>query len=211
MAKVKQPKAKINRNVSNQSVRTDRIKLLVIHTTEGPNRDGLGDLEGLADYFDSPKSQVSSTVAIDGEGFSARLMPDASKPWTQASYNSVSLSIENIGYSATTRDEWFKKYPRQLAANSRWLAYWSDKHKIPLRRAVTLSGGVQKNGVATHKQLGVYGGNHGDPGRGYPIKYVLLLARYIKLKAKNPKSAKFKRVRKKVNRIRKHYNLKPLK
>lgn len=211
MAKVQEPKVRVRENVANQSARSDAPKILVIHTTEGPNSKGLGDLQGIAAYFDNPSVQASSTIVVDGEGHSARLMSDQAKPWTQASYNSVSLSIENIGYAATTREDWFKNYHNQLATNAKWLAYWSDEWDIPLRKAITISGGVQRTGVASHKQLGQYGGGHVDPGAGYPINYVIKLARYHKLKAKAPNSKRFKRARNKVNKIRKHYGKELLK
>jgi len=210
MGKVKEPKHEVHANVVNQSQRTDTIKLLVIHTTEGPNKPGVSDVQGVADYFDNPAVEASSTIVVDGEGLSGRLMSDSAKPWTQASYNSQSLSIENIGYAATTRDDWFNKYHPQLVTNARQLAYWSDTHGIPLRRAITKLGGVQRSGVASHKQLGSYGGGHVDPGSGYPFRYVIWLARYYKLKDTKPNSRAFKKARKKVNGIRKHYGIKEL-
>ena len=206
-----EPTVRVMENVSNQSARTDSIKILVLHTTEGPNSKGLGDLKGIASYFDNPSVEASSTIVVDGEGFSARLMSDSAKPWTQASYNSVSLSIENIGYASTSKEDWFDKYHNQLATNAKWLAFWSDKYGIPLRKAITLSGGVQRTGVATHSQLGQYGGGHSDPGSGYPLKYILKLARYHKLKANAPNSKKFKRAKNSVNKIRKHYGIEEVK
>ena len=208
---VSQPKTVINASVANQSVRSGYPKILVIHTTEGPNSKGTGDLKGIASYFDRPEVEASSTIVVDGEGFSGRLMPDSSKPWTQASYNSVSLSIENIGYAATSKEDWFNKYHNQLETNAAWLAYWSDEWEIPLRRAITLSGGVQRSGVATHKQLGQYGGGHVDPGQGFPLKYILKLARYYKLKAKAPNSKRFKAARNSVNKIRRYYGIEEVK
>lgn len=208
---MRQPTTKLKTNVVNQSTRTAPIKLIVIHTAEYPNKPGIADLEWIADFFDNPSVQASSTIATDGQGNTARLMSDKAKPWTQAAYNSYSLSVENIGYSRTTREEWFDKYHKQLAANAKWIAYWSIKHKIPIRRAWTVGGGIQRSGVATHKQLGAAGGGHGDPGRGYPIKYVMKLARYYKLKSERPDSDAFKRARRQVNKIRKYYGINPVK
>lgn len=208
---MKKPNYIFETNVSNKDARSDIPKIMVAHTTEGPNKKGLDDVKGISSYFDNPSVQASSTIVTDGEGNTARLMPDSAKPWTQASYNSVSLSIENIGYASTTRNEWFKLYHNQLKANAYQFAYWSHLHKIPLRRAVTLFGGVQRTGIASHKQLGSYGGGHSDPGRGYPFKYVIWLARYYKLKATRPNSKAFRKAKKKVNNIRKHYRIAPVK
>lgn len=204
---MKQPKVEFRTDVVNRSSRNGSIKLMVIHTAEYPNKKGIDDLKWIANFFNTPSVQASSTIATDGQGNTARLMSDSAKPWTQSAYNSASLSIENIGYMKTTKDEWFKKYHDQLKANAKWIAYWSDKHDIPIRRAWTVGGGIQRSGVATHKQLGAAGGGHGDPGRGYPAGYVIKLARYYKLKEKRPNSDEFLRAKRQVNKIRKNYGI----
>lgn len=198
------------RFVRNQSSRDGAVpKLIVLHTTESHNRPGVSDLESLASFFDNPAVQASSHIANDAEGNDCRMVPDQMKAWTQANYNPVCLSIEQIGFAATTRDEWFQNASHQLANSARWIAHWSIARGIPIRRAVTLFGGVQRSGVASHKQLGSTGGGHVDPGSGYPFKYVLLLARFFRLQQTRKKGdAGLEKARRKVNRIRKHYGLK---
>lgn len=107
------------------------------------------------------------------------------------------------------RQEWFDNCSRQLANSARWIAYWSVRFNIPIRRAWTIAGGVQRSGVASHAQLGSAGGGHHDPGSGYPFKYVLLLARFFRLqKTRRKGDADLEKARRKVNRIRRHYGLK---
>ena len=202
-------------NVANQSDRTADPRIIVLHTTQGHNRPGLSDLQGLASYFDNPANQVSSHVANDAEGHDARFVPDHRKAWTCAAYNSLSLNIEQIGFARpgtpAGRRAWFDEAAHQLANTARWIAYWSRYHGIPIRRAVTIAGGVQRSGVASHSQLGSAGGGHSNPGSSYPMNYVLWLARYFKLRELGRTDSRaFKRARRKANRIRRHYGLKEL-
>jgi len=173
--------------VANQSSRGGILPdLIVLHVTTDPNsptppvvRDqpGIKDLERLGAYFDDPRTQVSSHVANDADGNDARYVADGSKAWTQVAFNSVGLSIEQIGSVAYQRRNWMVNRRPQLDDTARWIAHWHRRWGIPIRRAEVSGGIVIRSGVATHKQLGRAGGNHSDPGPGYPFAYVLRLAR----------------------------------
>jgi N-acetylmuramoyl-L-alanine amidase-like protein len=156
----------ITANVVNQSSRNGvKPRLIVLHTTEGHNRPGLADLRGLVSFFDNPANQVSSHVANDAEGNDARMVPDERKAFTQASFNSVSLSIEQIAFAAQD------SFPEaQLRNTAQWIAHWSKKFGIPIERST-------QHGVCQHADLGVAGGGHRDCGPNYPLGKVLELAR----------------------------------
>lgn len=209
----RRPNPEITRSVVNQSSRYGVApSLIVLHITVSHNRDGLSDIRSIADFFDRSSTQASSHVVNDQEGFDGVLVPDSRKAWTQSTYNPPALSIEQIHYSAlTSRHEWMRLSPRQLANTALWIAHWSIKHGIPIRRAWTPNSGiVARSGVATHKQLGSSGGGHVDPGNGYPMQYVLWLARYFKSLNTQKGSAWHQRCRNEVNGRRKHHGLKPL-
>jgi|GEM_PF-2004008 len=205
-------KPEVKHNVRNQSSRDGkRPRLIVLHTTEGHNRPGVGDLSDLANFFDRADVEASSHVANDAEGHDARMVPDDRKAWTQSSFNPVCLSIEQIGFASTKRAEWAKQASRQLYNTAGWIAYWSGKHDIPIRRGIGVAGAAVRSGVVSHAQLGIAGGGHVDPGSGYPFRYVLRLARLIRLEAEGKKGTPaYDKARRKVNRIRKHYGLKPV-
>jgi N-acetylmuramoyl-L-alanine amidase len=160
------PRPKITANVVNQSSRNGvKPRLIVLHTTEGHNRPGLDDLRGLVSFFNNPSAQVSSHVANDAEGNDARMVPDDRKAFTQAAFNSVALSIEQIGFASQ------KKFPEpQLRNTALWIAHWSKRHGIPIKRSTT-------HGICQHKELGAQGGGHSDCGPNYPIDEVLSMAR----------------------------------
>jgi hypothetical protein len=161
-----EPKPKIVASVVNQSSRRGlKPRIIVLHTTEGHNRPGLSDLQGLVSFFNNPSAQVSSHVANDAEGNDARIVPDEAKAFTQAAFNSISLSIEQIGFASQ------KEFPReQLENTARWIAHWSRKWNIPIKHSTS-------NGVCQHRDLGQAGGGHVDCGPNYPLDKVLAMAR----------------------------------
>jgi hypothetical protein len=166
---IAQPQPEITANVRNQSSRRGlKPRIIVLHTTEGHNRPGLTDLQGLVRFFDSPASQASSHVANDAEGNDARMVPDEAKAWTQAAFNAVALSIEQIGFASQTT------WPdAQLRNTASWVAHWSKRWDIPLVRSTA-------RGVCQHVDLGAAGGGHHDCGGAYPFDRVIALARELR-------------------------------
>jgi hypothetical protein len=166
LAQTVEPRPNITANVVNQSSRNGvKPRLIVLHTTEGHNREGLDDLRGLVSFFNNSANQVSSHIANDAEGNDARMVPDERKAFTQAAFNSLSLSIEQIGFASQ------KQFPEaQLRNTAQWIAHWSKRHGIPIQRSTT-------HGICQHKELGLKGGGHTDCGPNYPIDEVLAMAR----------------------------------
>ncbi len=172
---VKQPHVEITRVSPNSSSRNgSRPRRIVLHITVSHNRPGLADLRGMVEYLCRPSVQASSHVINDAEGHDARIVADHLKSWTQSAYNPDSLSIEQIEYSdKRTRAEWLAGNKRQLDNTAAWIAYWSRKYGIPITHSV-------QHGVCAHSDLGRAGGGHSDPGKFYPLDYVLEKARKIK-------------------------------
>lgn len=171
------PNVVYRRRSPNQSSRNGaRPSLIVIHSTESSNIKGSqSDLRGVTDYLCRPEVKASSQVIVDGDGNSARLVADSAKAWTQAYYNPWALSIEQVGRAAT--ENWTRDEIRETA---RWVARWSKKYGIPIRRAQVSNGRVVRSGVITHKRLGSLGGGHVDPGDRYPMQAMMRLARFYR-------------------------------
>lgn len=150
--------------------------LIVIHVTAGHNRPGITDLQGLAGWFANPASQVSSHVATDNEGLSARFVRDSEKAWHCAAYNRAALGIEQV--APGTGAEITRDMYRETA---RWTARWSQTYGIPIRKAVVSDGIVSRAGVTRHSDLGALGGGHSDPGP-YDMDAMLALARFYRSK-----------------------------
>ena len=140
-------------------------EIIVLHSTESHNAPGVADLQGLGGWFGNTAAQVSSHVATDGEGHSARFVADTDKAWHCMNFNRVSLGIEQIGQAAQT------SWPdAQVKATAAWIAFWSKKYGIPLTHSTS-------HGVCMHSDLGVAGGGHHDPGSSYPLGKVLAYAK----------------------------------
>lgn len=179
---VRRPYERIRRTVRNNGGRRPltSIQGITLHTTEGHDRPGIADLDGLGDFFDNPAIKASSHVAVDGEGHSARYVPDGRKAWTQAAYNGVMLSIEQIGFAKWSRWFWINRRNPQLRKVAQYIAWWSTEYDIPIRKGKESGGIVTKTGVFRHSELGAAGGGHSDPGKGYPLHTVLSMARGFK-------------------------------
>lgn len=160
------------------SQRTAKIQLIVVHATCSTNQHGNGDLAAIGEWFQNPQAQVSAHVCTDADGNSARYVPDRWKAWHCAGFNSPSLGVEQIGQ--TTGFRWRRPEVRETA---RWVALWSRHHDIPIRQGkVSQSGAVLRSGVVRHSDLGEKGGNHDDPGKGYPWRTLLALAAHYKVR-----------------------------
>lgn len=171
-----EPKVVIEVTTENCSSRAGaKPAIIVLHSTESSNRSGASDLAGVASWFRNPAARASAHVIVDAEGQSARVVRDVLKSWACAGYNAVSLNIEQIGYASQGR--WADA---EIDEAARWIAHWSRKWRIPIRKGRTLGGRVIRKGVVTHSSLGTIGGGHSDPGKGYPLRKVLRRAKRFK-------------------------------
>lgn len=149
---------------------THTPRRIVLHDTESHDVAGITDLSGIARFWHSQGLGYGAHVGVDKEGLSARYVSDTRIGWHVANRNTGSLGVEQIGFASFPLAVWWTR-PRQLRTVARWLAYWSDRYSIPLRVDVD-------NGVSTHAmQSKAYGGSHYDPGAGYPLRFVVQLAR----------------------------------
>lgn len=152
------------------------ISAIVLHDTESHNRKGASDLAAIGAVFH--EREASAHVCTDADGFSGRYVKDADKAWHVGAYNSATLGIEQIGFATDGRASW-RHRRHQLRETARWIAHWSLKYGIPIRKGAASAGQITKPGVVTHGSLGALGGGHWDPG-DYPIGFVLWLARGFK-------------------------------
>lgn len=168
------PNVVLRRRTPNRSARPagTPILLLVLHSTESHNRPGTGDLAAVCDWLARPETEASAHVIVDAEGQSARLVADEEKAWHCGVMNGVSLGVEQIGRAAQGKAAW-KDAPRELDETARWLARWSLKWDVPLRRGRVDGSRVREAGVVAHGELP---GDHWDPGE-YPFALVIDRAR----------------------------------
>lgn len=181
-----------------------RIHLLVLHTTEGD-----GTLAGLKSVFEN--EEASSHYGVDPHGKIARYVADQYKAWTECNFNPVGLSLEQIGFAAFTRTHWMRERHDQLEGTASWLVYGHIHYGIPLRKGEVANGGIVREGIVQHRDLGLIGCGHSDCGDGYPQDYVTLLARYYIAHKLHHASPHTLRLKKEVNAIRGRFDIPPIK
>ena len=156
----------ITQYVRNQSSSWSKKRLIVIHTSEGHNRQGLSDLYALASWFNNPVSKASAHKGIDAEGNKITMVADSRKAWHAGIVNSYSYGVEQIGFASSTKAFWIRNFHNGLVTFAKQIADWSIKDGIPIQHS-------KWRGICTHNELP---GEHWDPGPNYPLEYLLLLA-----------------------------------
>lgn len=148
--------------------------LIVVHATVSHNVHGLGDLQAIGHMFANSSFDASSHVCTDNEGHSARFVRDEDKAWHCMGYNRMSLGIEQIIMADG------KELTRDLyRETARWVARWSKKYHIPIRKGAVSGGRVIRSGVVRHSDLGPIGGGHADPGP-YDMEAMMNLAKFYR-------------------------------
>jgi hypothetical protein len=172
---------------------------LTLHTTEGANRPGVTDLTGLAAFFEH--EEADATWGVDAEGNRIRMKADSSAPWTNGFHeeNHRSVTIEQVGFSATSKRAWVREYHNGLLTVADIAANYKAQGKIRLRKG--------HGGINQHKDISGPGG-HTDCGCCYPQAYVTAWALYLYHSRKGHKT-RAKAYAAVVKRVQRRYGLKP--
>jgi len=148
------------------------VRLIVIHTAEGALT-----IESLGSFFSSRSSQASSHVGADDTvNTVGEYVKRADKAWTCADYNGVSVNIEMCAFASWSTDEWMR-HPNMLANCAAWISEEAAYYSIPITKLSPTDAQNNGRGVCFHSDLGISGVGHNDPGLGFPVDYVLSLAR----------------------------------
>ncbi len=149
----------VSRFVQNYSSRRGvRPRLFVLHYTVSPNRSGWSDVNAITSLFDTPSFQASSNYVVDNEGHCAYIVRESDKAWTQAGFNSVAVSVEQIN----TGSEPSYAGTAGLAKLARIISDSTARWHIPLRRGAVSGCTVTRAGIVDHNTLGACGGGHDD-------------------------------------------------
>jgi hypothetical protein len=150
-----------------------KVRLIVIHTAEGATT-----IESLGSFFQNPANQVSShTGADDKANTVGQYVQRGNKSWTCANYNPVAVQIEACGFASWSTDLWRSKHDQMLRNIAAWVKEESQAFGIPIVKLNASQAQGTGAGVCQHRDLGAGGGGHTDCGNGFPIDYVLDLAK----------------------------------
>jgi len=149
------------------------VRLIVLHTAEGATT-----YESLGNYFASSSSGVSSHVGIDDKrGKCGEYVSRGNKAWTQGNANPVSVAAELCGFASWSDSTWRNSHNNMLLNAADWVREEAAKFNIPITKLTASQAQGSGRGVCQHRDLGTWGGNHSDCGNGFPMDYVLDLAR----------------------------------
>lgn len=152
---------KLVRNYSGR--RGAPVLLGVIHWTGSRPTPGSA-ASGLAivNWFDQNAAQASSNEITDQDGRCWLVVPESQKAWTQAAYNSWSVSDEIVNQGVQPLFQQAKARATVVRLMRGWHARW----KMPYRRGQVTQNGcrVTRSGFLAHRDLGVCGGGHPDVG-----------------------------------------------
>ncbi len=150
---------------------------VVLHDTESHSTAGIEDIQGIYDFWGRQGLGYGAHFVVDKDGNIGQGASCRSMLWHVANYNSGSVGIEQIGYSWFLKAMWRKTDREQLRSVAKLLAFLHKTYHIPLVISID-------RGVCTHAMVGAAGidpTGHTDPGKGYPLRFVVWLAnRYVR-------------------------------
>lgn len=154
-----------------------KVDLIVFHTSEGAQT-----YQSLGSFFANPASQVSSQVGIDDTpGVIGEYVRRERAAWTAAGANTVAVQAEFCTPSGAadgwSRATWMNHHRHMLANAAAWAAEEAAHHGIPLTALTPAQAQRGGRGVCQHSDLGTWGGGHHDCGHGFPMDYVISLAK----------------------------------
>lgn len=158
------------------------IRVVVIHTAEAAVDLTGADptAEGVAAFFSRESTQASTHLAVDRDSC-VRMLPDLVIPWGAKGANSDGLHVEVCGRAGWTRFQWMLPVVRPMLERTAYkTAKWCWQYKIPARwLTVRQVRGRRAKGITTHVDVNAAfrGGDHWDPGTGFPRDEFLSLVR----------------------------------
>lgn len=148
-------------------------RVIVLHSTESHDRPGTDDVKGILTYLEDKDYGVH--YVVDGDGNIGRGAYHDDLVYHCKGANSYAIGIEMIGQAKWSTKNWLwfadGKQRKQLRAVAHLVAHIADRESIPLMLSTT-------HGVARHADFPE--GGHWDPGKGFPMGYVLKRARMLK-------------------------------
>ena len=152
-----------------------QVHLVVLHDMEVTAYNTAAEAVGR--YFEMAASGGSTNYGVDNDSIQQYLGLEVI-PWGAPYANTQGVHIEQMGVASWTGDQWRTKAKGTLQRTAWLSAHLSKVLGIPLRKLNDAQVRANVKGVTTHAQCTrVFGGSHTDPGPGYPIDYVLGLAR----------------------------------
>jgi N-acetyl-anhydromuramyl-L-alanine amidase AmpD len=142
---------------------------IVLHSTESDG-DGAAYGDAICGFWARQNRGYGAHFVIARDGAVSECLARTRVAWHVANRNTGSVGIEQAGFAKFTALVWGSR-ERELDATARVIARVAEKYGIPLEHSTDA-------GVCTHADCSRdFGGDHHDPGNGYPFAHVLGMAR----------------------------------
>jgi N-acetylmuramoyl-L-alanine amidase len=148
------------------------ITFIVLHSTEGSTA------QAAAQWFENPASSGSANICVD-DTICYRTLDDNEIPWAAPGANYNGWHIEQAGFARWTSIVWSRTHRKTMQRAAYKAAQRCALYKIPVRfvKANDLRAG--RRGITTHAECTkAFGGNHTDPGSGYPMRLFLTMVKF---------------------------------
>lgn len=148
-----------------------QIDWVVIHTMEAP--ETVGRARQVAEWFagaDAPRA--SAHYCVDDRE-TIQCVHDRDVAWHAPGANRTGIGIEHAGYARQTTADWDDAYSRAVLTRSALLtAELCAAYKIPVEFVTAVGLRQGDRGITTHAEvtLAFGGGDHWDPGPGFPMQ-----------------------------------------
>lgn len=146
------------------------VRLLVIHTTEGPCAAGVA--RKVAEWFGGAAAPEASAHFVVGPDETIACVDEADTAWHAPPVNGYAIGVEHCGRAAWTAEQWAEEQPTAMLARAvELVADICTRHGIPAV-FVDAAGLVRgDSGITTHAQvsLAFHQTTHTDPGAGWPM------------------------------------------
>lgn len=165
----------------NGSPRNHPLELGVIHDTESGDLKGVGDINGVIQWWRNPASGGAAPLVIDAEGNSGLTGRLDYKMPHVGHFNYNSIGIELIGRATFSRLLWLGR-DKQLHRAARWMAWINKSQGLPLERGKIdpKTREVLVKGWMMHRDFRGLGTDHSDPGPFFPMESLLGMARWYR-------------------------------
>ena len=150
------------------------IRWVVIHSTEG------GTAAGAASWFANPDSGGSAHIVVDDLG-GYRTLGDSLIPWGAKGAKEKGWHVELTGYARWSRIAWLGRIDTLKRGAYHTAVMLHKRGNIPARWVGPIGLRLGRRGLVTHRDVvKAFGGNHTDPGTGFPKDTFLnLVRRYL--------------------------------
>jgi hypothetical protein len=153
----------------NSGVRdTKTILWIVMHSTEG------GTAKSVAQYFTTKNAGGSAHLVVDDTAC-YRCLLNETVAWGAPGANTKGFHIEQVGYAKWTAREW-RDHIHTLERAAFKAAFHCHKFGLPPKFVDAAGLKAKTPGITTHAECTkAFGGDHTDPGPGWPRAMFLAL------------------------------------